>query len=155
MGNSRHGSGVSFQDLGGGRWKLRWRENDAAGAWRSLSVSVRGDEIDRDRLMGEIRAALRDHGRYDPDRADTKSLFASEVADLDALFTACVDAREAAGKYTGKSGKTYRSYARRVVERARLVRKLEAEAKVPVTLLSRELFGQLQAYDVARGTRSR
>ncbi|MCA9492390.1 MAG: tyrosine-type recombinase/integrase [Myxococcales bacterium] len=112
---------------------------------------MEGSEIERDALVLEIRRALASSGRY---VVEASEVLPVEPAGISEVMDACIEARKAAGKYTGKTGLTYKAYATRFAERVRTLEKLPRDAKLPVTLLSRGLFERVQALDVARGSSS-
>jgi integrase len=60
---------------------------------------------------------------------------------------ACIEVRENARKYRGKTAETYRSYTLRTIESIQALERIPEDQPVSVEVLSRTLFDRLQARD--------
>lgn len=139
--------GAWFEDEGGGRYKIRWRDGKGRAA-KQRAMRVEGDAIERDRLINEIDRAVRDHGFYDSNRSAVVE--PAPASDLGALFEAFVAARVALDSYSARTARTYTSYGERVLGRIRELQGLHETSPVPVALLSSELFGAIRKLDTDR-----
>lgn len=146
--------GVTVEEQGRGQYRVRWRDK-VAGSWKSREQWLHGDEHFVRRFVGACAEARDKLGWFDAaawlDANVSRPEGLPEAANLLDGIEAFISAREAAGKFRGKTATTYRSYAWRLAESIHAIRKIPKDAPLPVTLLGRELFVELMARDTARG----
>ena len=148
MPNAR-GDGVSSRTWARGKWKIRWRERKAVGRYRNRSHTMLGSELDRDRVILEVRRALAESGTFEASRSTVLHAPPPPCSVADVLVD-CIEARHQAGRYRDGTKAAYTSYAIRVVESLhRLTGTPEAEV-VPSSVLSKETFLRLQELDNQR-----
>lgn len=71
-----HAVGLSINDHGGGRWRIRWRQNEVQpdGSVKRLQREVMAYSVEeRKRLEVEIEEAVRTHGFWNPPDSETKA----------------------------------------------------------------------------------
>jgi hypothetical protein len=135
---------LSVDDLGSGRFKIRWRElvagpdgtpergADGRLVRRARSITVEGKEA-RDEAVGDIRRALLDEGSYSPPAVELP-----KVANLELAAAAWV-----AWKGTRCTPSSLQCYAGHMARFFRAVRELRGLAATDVVLsdvLSRDLL---------------
>ena len=136
---------VSVKHLGGGKYKLRWRElepgpdglpyREADGrlARRARSMTVLGRAA-RDRALADIQSSLLDEGEYQQKTAAEPSTIANlEEAALDWLAWKRTRCRP-------RSVRTYLGHVTRFFEAVRDVRGVAADRPIGVDLLGRDLL---------------
>lgn len=135
---------LSVDDLGRGRFKIRWRElapgpdgnpfraPDGRWATRSRSMTVEGKDA-RDEAVARIRRALVAEGEYLPPAATPEPL----IANAEKVGVAWVTYK--ATRCSPASVARYTQHMKRFFEGVRLARGLRKDQVVSVTTLSREL----------------
>lgn len=147
------GDGVTMTDLGGARWRLRWRTKDDAGAWKSREKVIEGTELDAEELAVRIRKIRAQTFQRGPEPRDLDEVIHGPVppANLAEGFQAFIDSREAAGRFKPKSVSTYTSYMLRILGHVHAIHKIPEGEPLPVTLLGRSLFDGIMARDRVLG----
>lgn len=136
---------LSVVDLGGGRYKIRWRElapgpdgkpvrgDDGRLVRRARSLVVVGKEA-RDREVARIRRALVDEGEYAPATASS----AAPVANLEQAALAWLRWKQT--RCTASSCRRYAEHLGRWFRTVRSLRGIATSGVVRVTELSRDLL---------------
>ncbi len=138
-----NGSGVSIGEAGKGKWRVRWRETDAAGKVRQREKVVPSLALAQ-QLQGGIVAALELRGFYvDPTAPAAPS--APEVATVDAIALAWCDFRENTGRVKQKTATNDESNIDRALAAMRLTFGVPTGQPIPGTLLTRENIGKVTA----------
>lgn len=136
---------LSVDDLGGGRFKIRWRElvagpgglpkkgADGRLVRRDRSITVEGKDA-RDEAVGRIRRALVEDGAYQPPAAAEPP----PVANLETASLAWVEWKRTRCKKG--SVVAYAGHMARFFELARDIEGIAKDKVVPATVLSRHLL---------------
>lgn len=136
-------TGVSYKRIGHGQYKIRWRERQPDGSWKSRSRTIEASVLERDRILVEIREALAEHATVDP-RVTHATL---PPANLLEGMQEMIRQRTVDGRYTGKTSRTYTSYTLRIVEHIHTICRIPEDVPIPVTVLSRDLFSNIKERD--------
>lgn len=124
----------------GSAWWIRWRERRPDGTWSNRSVTLDVSERDAELARLDIERQLEERGW-----ADTGRLSARPPASLIDGLLALLDARVEAGRWTGNTPSTYRSYVVKLARGIHDVTGISPSQPLPVTLLSRDLFDRVSA----------
>lgn len=136
---------LSVDDLGGGRFKVRWRElvpgedgqpkrgADGRLARRSRSLTVEGKDA-RDELVARVRRALLEEGEYQPPTASE----APVVANLESAALAWTVYK--ATRCTPSSVALYRQHMKAFFDAVRALEGIAANRVVSASILSRDLL---------------
>lgn len=139
---------VSVDDLGGGKWKLRWRElipgvdgspvrgEDGRLARRARSITVEGKDA-RDEAVGRIRRALVEEGEYQPPTSSP----VRTMTNLERAAVAWTDHK--AVRCTASSVRRYTQHMARVFAAIRKLEGIPADKVVPASVLSRDLITRI------------
>ena len=130
----------SIEDMGAGRWRVRWRERpDKEARWRQRQFTVHGTRSDAERYRADVIENLSRHGYHDPEEHAPK--IAPPASLLDGLL-GFIEAEER----LGAKPSTIYTYGLRVgvlAEALYEVTGIPENEPLPVTVLSRSLFSSL------------
>lgn len=138
---------ASKADIGGGKWRIRWREARPEGGWRSHEALVNGSEEDAEEYRLAVIRDLRATGHHD--REAQRARYVPPANLIDGML-AHIDSQVADG-LRASSAATYRAVVPLLAAAIHEVTRIRVTEPLPVTLLSRRLFDSLKPILAKKG----